>query len=152
MDIASRQPDIDPEATVWEDVKIGGMNSGLRLQVRSADHPDLRKLGHKMSGRMIRQGVLMKGMTEDQQDEVLGRSQEEAVREQAVGVTVGWEWGKDADGEPFTYGGETWDFSPENARRLFAILPEAVEAANTAASKTANFTKPSSKSSQKRSD
>jgi hypothetical protein len=149
MDIASRQPNIDPDATVWEDVKIGGKKSGLRLQIRSAEHPDLNKLGHKMSGRMIRQGVLMKGMTEDQQDELLGRSQEEAVREQAIGVTVGWEWSEDEDGDAFTYAGEVWDFTPENARKLFAILPEAVETANMTAAKTANFTKKSSKGSVK---
>lgn len=152
MDFAKRQPKIDPNATAWtDDVVIGGIKSGLTLEVRSADHPELERVAHRLSGRSVRQGLLMKGKSEEEQDELIGRTMGESTLEQAIGVTVGWKWGEDQNGEPFTFDGEVWDFSPENVRKLFKILPEAVEAANAKASETANFTKASRKPSRKQS-
>jgi len=144
MDIATLQPEIDPEATVWtDDVIIRGIKSGLKIKVRSADHPDMKRLAHRLSGKSIVQGMKNKGADMDTIYESVGQSISENTLEQAIGVSVDWEWGKDETGEQFTYGGEVWDFSPENARKLFDALPEAVEAANVAAAKIANFTKAS---------
>jgi hypothetical protein len=151
MDIAKRQPDIDPNATIWTDeIIIDGLKSGLKLKVRSADHPDMKRLAHRLSGKGIMQGMRNKGADLDTIYETVGQSISENTLEQAVGVCVDWEWGMDETGEQFTYGGEIWDFTPENARKLFEALPEAVEAANVTAAKVANFTKASRKPSRKR--
>jgi hypothetical protein len=174
MDIATLQPEIDPEATVWTDeVIIRGIKSGLKIKVRSADHPDMKRLAHRLSGKSIVQGVRNKGADLDTVYETVGQSFSESALEQAIGVSVDWEWGIDENGEQFgiyTYevdedgeyvlddngkkvvvSVEVWDFTPENARKLFNGLPEAVEAANVKAAKVENFTKASSKPSRKRS-
>ena len=174
MDFAKRQPDIDPNATVWtDDVIIDGIKSGLKIKVRSADHPDMKRLAHRLSGKSIVQGMKNKGADMDTIYESVGQSISENTLEQAIGVSVDWEWGLDENGEQFglyTYeldedgdyvldedgkkivvSVEVWDFTPENARKLYEMLPEAPETANIKAAHTANFTKASSKPSRKRS-
>lgn len=142
MDIeAFKAPDMSGVIDVEITVPGSKAKTGLVVQVQSMASDDVRAVSRRHDGRILRQSSARKDLTVDDLDQIAGENLSTRTLDMVCATVTGWVWGDDESGEPFVIGGEVWEYTAENVKRLLSEFPFIRDQIREQAETVANFTK-----------